>query len=301
MQRSLESKNKKEAYAVFVEQGRISSWISTWIKENRSKRHFGHIHSCFRTSLNLEFEGQLIHLDGGRHGLCCFGICVEEAGMREILTVCRAGDLAVISNGTLLRIYGSGGLILLDLQGFDLVNLSIAGMLAGNSERSAAGQLQNLLEAEERSLTLGMERTPEFISCEGILTRGEIISSAVSYLYGRGQGLTPSGDDILVGYWSILQAFSGTQSPTAYRAAVRSRQLNEVMRLMSAETTDISKAYLSAAGAGYANEILLCMLRELRRAQPNAAKEYLSQLKSLGHTSGCDTIYGMYLGMKYMD
>ncbi len=300
MQRSLESKNKKEAYAAFMEQGRISSWISTWIKENRSKRYFGHVHSCFRTSLNLEFEGQLIHLDGGRQGLCCFGICVEEARMREILAVCQTGDLAVISVGT-LRIYGSGGLILLDLQGFDRVNLSIAGMLTGSSERSVAEQLKNLLEAEESSLTLGMERTPEFISCERILTKGETISSAVSYLYGRGQGLTPSGDDILVGYWSILQAFSGTQGPTANRAAERSRQLGATLKQLSSQTTDISKAYLSAAGAGYANEILFCMLRELRRAQPNAAKEYLSQLKSLGHTSGCDTIYGMYLGMKYMD
>ncbi len=294
MRRNLESESNRTAYAVFEEQGRISTWM--W--ENLSKWCFGRIHSQFQTSLNLEFEGQLIHLDGGRQGLCCFGMSVPETRMRAILSVCRAGDLAVISDGT-LRIYGREGLIFLNVPEFQRVDLSVTGINAGQAERKTIGRWEDLLEVE--GLTLGIEKTPEFLQCSEILAGNETgVRRAVSYLYGRGKGLTPAGDDILVGYWVILQSFSGVKTCTEMRAADRSRQLAEVVGSLTSGTTDVSRAYLDAVCAGYANETLVCLFQKLRIGDPTAIRRLFLQLKNVGHTSGCDTIYGMYLGMKYI-
>lgn len=119
---------------------------------------------------------------------------------------------------------------------------------------------------------------------------GEPLSTAVQFFLGRGQGLTPAGDDLLTGYLAVLQCFGQAD-----------RMISLLQKeLDSASTTDVSRAYLQAAARGYANERFVRLLRLYLDGKAGQFQEVLGQMEQIGHTSGCDTLYGAYLGLKNM-
>lgn len=102
---------------------------------------------------------------------------------------------------------------------------------------------------------------------------------------GFGSGLTPSSDDLLVGLLSVLDLL---EHP--YFATLQSACLNAVDR-----TTDVSRVMLqSACEHQYSQEIV-----ELYSAINNEKHigEAISHLLSIGHSSGHDTLCGIYIGL----
>jgi hypothetical protein len=105
---------------------------------------------------------------------------------------------------------------------------------------------------------------------------GEIQSGA-RRLSGLGPGLTPSGDDFLVGVLIGLRLAGG--------------KVHTILEVAT-ETTRISRAYLEAAAHGQANEPWHGLLRDLRRGRGWEASA--RGLGRFGETSGADMMTGFF-------
>lgn len=102
---------------------------------------------------------------------------------------------------------------------------------------------------------------------------------------GFGSGLTPSSDDLLVGLLSVLDVLDHP-----YFTTLQSACLNVVDR-----TTDVSNVMLqSACNRQYSQEIV-----DLYSAINNEEHfgEEIRHLLAIGHSSGHDTLCGIYIGL----
>ena len=110
----------------------------------------------------------------------------------------------------------------------------------------------------------------------------------LQYLIGRGGGLTPSGDDLVVGFTMAQKIFNDTSDWD---------QLLKEM-LTQRNTTDISKAYYKAALEGYFSELFIVLVRALEWASEESVENIISLVRTYGHTSGTDTLFGFTLGLR---
>ncbi|GKX60830.1 hypothetical protein SOASR031_31450 [Leminorella grimontii] len=108
-----------------------------------------------------------------------------------------------------------------------------------------------------------------------------------SYI-GMGPGLTPSSDDVLVGM--LAAAYGYTPSAHALRRCPLFAHAQPLERL----TTHVSCAYLHHAGKGYFSTPLRRAVFALRQNGRDMAA--VARLLSHGHTSGADTLLGVWLG-----
>ncbi len=105
-------------------------------------------------------------------------------------------------------------------------------------------------------------------------------------LIGRGPGLTPSGDDLLVGCGAALTAF-GHPIARDFTAGVAS--------LARGRTTRVAEAYHEHAAAGRYGEHLRGLIDAL--AEPDAdIAEAVARARSWGATSGLDGLLGLLIG-----
>ncbi|MDW0109851.1 DUF2877 domain-containing protein [Sporosarcina aquimarina] len=116
------------------------------------------------------------------------------------------------------------------------------------------------------------------------------IETELRYLLGRGKGLTPSGDDHLVGLLAI-HAATGVVSETF---------IETIKLLLQSEslTTDIGKEYLLYAIQGKFSSSVVGLSSALtQKPDIYMLKPLLLELLDMGHSSGIDTIFGMLLGL----
>ena len=111
------------------------------------------------------------------------------------------------------------------------------------------------------------------------LTCGE----AVCFI-GLGPGLTPSYDDILVGFLAALAAL-GKKPPFSITEEALQR------------TTDVSARYLRLAWEGYFGQVLTDLLRILGKRENTEAA--LRNLARIGATSGRDMARGVLEGIRF--
>lgn len=105
------------------------------------------------------------------------------------------------------------------------------------------------------------------------------------WLIGRGPGLTPSGDDMLIG---MLAVFHAAGLPVAAFLPPADQ--------LAALTTSVSCSYLNSARVGEFATPVLRVMRCLQRGR--AAHRAIQRLLSLGHTSGADTLLGIALAQR---
>lgn len=111
-------------------------------------------------------------------------------------------------------------------------------------------------------------------------------------LVGLGGGLTPSGDDVLVGALAALDLISEC-SPVA--ALLRPALVEALPVLLETRTTRLSAQMLRAAAEGLYAEPVLALLDALARddASPAVVERAAEELSRLGHRSGRDTLLGI--------
>lgn len=108
--------------------------------------------------------------------------------------------------------------------------------------------------------------------------------AAVPALVGRGDGLTPVGDDVLSG-WLVATRAAG-RDPSAVAAAVRTQ---------AHRTTSLSATLLADAAEGASIPPFRRLLLALGTGQDVAAA--VSGLRAVGHTSGAGMLLGALLAL----
>jgi len=109
-------------------------------------------------------------------------------------------------------------------------------------------------------------------------------------LAGLGQGLTPAGDDFLMGICYALFAF---RNPPVWR--ICAERIGEVA---SKVTSSLSGAWLIAAGRGEASLIWHRLVDSLIVADDRSIASLTLGITKIGHTSGADSLTGFVLALK---
>jgi hypothetical protein len=120
---------------------------------------------------------------------------------------------------------------------------------------------------------------------------GEQAMTGARALAGLGGGLTPAGDDFIVG--ALLAAWAGLYGPGT--AALGPGVAGAAVP----RTTTLSAAYLKAAAQGECIAQWHALFRAQQREDLGATRAAVGALVSIGHTSGADALAG-FLAVHYV-
>jgi hypothetical protein len=121
---------------------------------------------------------------------------------------------------------------------------------------------------------------------------GYAVDAPLLHWIGRGPGLTPSGDDFLVGTIAALWCVG------AITAQPLSQMSTRLEAAAGRQTTDISVEYLHYACQGMATGLLCDLLTALGNADSPAVLAAVAQLRRYGHTSGMDCLLGAVTALR---
>lgn len=114
----------------------------------------------------------------------------------------------------------------------------------------------------------------------------DMIGNLAAQVIGLGEGLTPSGDDLLVGFWAVLHhtGYAPTLLPTHAQLAP-----------LMAHTTDLSAAFLRSALDGHFSEPMVRLMQGLYSVAASDWQARAADLARVGHSSGVGAMVGMVL------
>lgn len=254
------------------------------------ERRMGKVHSVFSTSFNVTVDNQLINFSRAEMSLSAHGCLLKKEIINHLLDRCKAGDLVRVDKGV-FTFYTSREVLKIDISSMDEIDLSIPKLLIpirSISETSSYTVLKSLAYKDKLGLDLNEEMNRSFDVLKKVYSSSDDeIASVIDYLIGRGKGLTPSGDDILVGFTMIRKAFLGTDK---FEDLFKSRLNNHF-------TTDISHAYFNALFSGFISSHFITLIESMEKYNKEVI-ELTEQIGKYGHTSGYDTLFGFYLGLE---
>lgn len=110
-------------------------------------------------------------------------------------------------------------------------------------------------------------------------------------LIGLGNGLTPSGDDFLVGLISIFHFF---------KYHIQEEKLRKIIFCNMDKTSLLSKSFLRESIQGNFSELIINLYDCIDKKNYTSLKEVTQLILEYGHSSGVDIISGILFGLYYI-
>jgi hypothetical protein len=133
-----------------------------------------------------------------------------------------------------------------------------------------------------RNVALGPYETPHALADE------------VRSLIGYGAGLTPEGDDYLLGYLAALWPWRNDPAAGAHR-----RDIAAAVQDHLHATTDISRHYLQLGVSGHFSEPIVALLHTFAGSAADTTwSSRVDAVLQFGASSGADTLAGMLHGVR---
>lgn len=280
--------------------------IPLFLKNNNA----GTVHSVFNNGMNILMGNRLFFIGTVKNGKLPFGIHVNKESVQKLLSSIHTPE-KVSWNEESAELY------------FENSQVTVCfnkGLPYSNRIKKPSGTFvisPEVLQPFITILTSSVEKTGldidiaefliDFLSdqnaetpevkalyhlIKSLNTNNEAdAEKAVRYFLGRGRGLTPSGDDHLVGLLAI-HTISNTFSPVF---------VNTLQKILNHEsvTTDIAKEYLLYALNGQFSSSVVQIINHLSADEWNikVVEKYLLELMTVGHSSGVDTAFGLLIGI----
>jgi hypothetical protein len=122
-------------------------------------------------------------------------------------------------------------------------------------------------------------------------------AEAAGKMIGLGPGVTPSGDDLLLGYLAGLRSTAGQEEkPLAFVS-----DFGELLSMLTKETNEISRTYLHYAVRGEFSSSVLALLNAIADGQEQRLLFTATEAMRVGHSSGMDSVTGLLIGMRAWD
>lgn len=118
-------------------------------------------------------------------------------------------------------------------------------------------------------------------------------ADAAKKMIGLGPGVTPSGDDVLIGFLAGLHSTAGNEDGRL--AFIRA--FGESLLILSKETNEISRTYLHHAIHGQFSSSLIALLDAINDGEQERLSAALKDAMRVGHSSGMDSVTGLLLGL----
>ncbi len=229
-----------------------------------------------RRAVNVEFAGRVVTIMN-RNGTVTPSGVVLDVPFIEMPSECTLEGKAFHSDGICFTIRNVmdmhiGASSTLDIRSALNVLLPFAFPLRGSVmsallRQPGSGTVQALSSLENAV----------FDDEVAVLERGGDYGTVASGMLGKGFGLTPSGDDFVVGMIAILRLIG--------------RSTGGMAEAVAAHGDTFSRTMLTDALDGFYSLPLLALLKSLLSG--TASGREVGQLLSTGHTSGHDTLAGM--------
>ncbi len=117
------------------------------------------------------------------------------------------------------------------------------------------------------------------------------VSENVKSLIGFGEGLTPSGDDFLVGFIAPLHFLDNSELYPLLK------KIKRIINLEKEKTTFLSGKFLEYACQGRFPETILNLIETIFSRNRKEVKEAAKKCLDFGATSGRDTLLGVLAGL----
>ncbi len=266
------------------------------------------VHSVFDSAVNIIGDELFFSVVTQRH--CIYPMSCRIEGDASLIEAGVKAGMSVISSGEGIYLPQAGFSI--DLHRGMEVDLSIRNLPSLSAPEKLQAKLAILLElvctkgCEEDLSTLVTEkyrnpcadavkkRLPEFNKA---VRDGDIQAVKLAgALAGGGIGLTPSSDDLLVGYLSVYLAHTLAIDYSCLDAAMRLTQ--EMGREAAKHTNLISGAFLKQCGRGLLSENMIKLIVALYSASKEEAVRLCGErILKFGSTSGIDMLTGVILAL----
>ncbi|MDD6611725.1 MAG: DUF2877 domain-containing protein [Clostridiales bacterium] len=263
------------------------------VRQLLSAHATGTVHSVYRKTINLSFDGTLVALQAAGSPLSPISLITTLAGQEMSHLPVSAGLPVSLTADTIhlaetafcLDAAETVETVLMPVSESDLPSLTA--QIRSILKHSTKGGFRNILFPSDKPTQLGeqlvlaaAENHMNLCSQELCLFHYTTAAHSLSSLIGLGIGLTPSGDDFLCGVLAGLILRNGTDHP--FFAA-----LQEQITQKLPDTNDISRAFLHCALQGQFSEAICSLRHASDAAQLSAA------FSAIGHSSGMDTLCGI--------
>ena len=257
------------------------------------RRAAGAVHSCFANGLNVQFGDWLLFIGCGGAQLSACGLHVTAARLRPLLAVVDRGDIVVCKDGV-FRFYSGSGVLTLGFGDVAEVDLRLPRICCERGRIADSGLYRQLAGVDfARGIGLELDAAAQ-TGLEQLAAADKSDyrrnSQLINFFIGRGRGLTPSGDDILLGFTLVLLLFGEFAD---WRRALSGAIAGD-------KTTLVSATALRALLCGYCGEALLQLARLLDGADSAAIDSAIRAARAYGHTSGTDSVFGFFIGLTFL-
>lgn len=281
-----------------------------------------YVHSIYERTINLMLDGQLIALQIADSPVSPISIILplDETGLNNLK----------IESKSPVSIYGANLLvgknsISLD-HAYDVYDDTLYEHNLSTSLRDVVRKLIISSGRDGLSTLVKSQNTPDDIAlsyakkkltyAESIcyaMTSGNLadeptksnqlnkLCDSLSCLIGVGTGLTPSGDDFMMGVLSTFKAF-----PQCFNSRLISSLSNSICSRRN-NTNEISSAFIDCALRGQFSKAIIdlydsiCLDNvQLSDIGQETLDNLLDSFLDIGHTSGIDTLTGIYWSMKHL-
>lgn len=265
--------------------GEKSNMLSLYLS-NQDK---GVVKTVFRHSFNVALPQILLHVGNASDSLSCLGLTLPDELMDQLVAKVDVGNLVRVVHDK-LYVYTKREIVTINLATLVVVDLRLPLIEIRPTVLSTVIQALQVVSFTEnwglRDVTTPDKIVAQLMSSQTVTE----MTTIVTYLYGRGRGLTPSGDDILVGFLSVLQAVDAPILPQWQKV------VGEVMTTRT--TTDVSAAYLKATLAGYTSARVKALLTGIHAQEMTQVPALIDAIQHFGHTSGTDLLLGITTGFR---
>ncbi|UOF92369.1 DUF2877 domain-containing protein [Fodinisporobacter ferrooxydans] len=279
----------------------------------------GIVHSKFASSVNLQFGERLVNLANEEHGKLPFGVLVNEKELPLLIHAISLGDFVYWNPLTEELSFRLSGHVLEFKEGNRFAQKPRVTTFDLDRIKRNTGKLINLLVDENRSNGFGgsMEDTILAIfgnfarnsSCDSfppsssfaesiqqlklafVSRNNNLMQEILRFFIGRGPGLTPSGDDLLIGF---LVALVYGRKDTDWFISCMEELIFSSGRLL---TTRVSEEYLYYAARKQFGSHILELCDAIFFERFDDVDLALQKALKVGHTSGMDTIIGILSGL----
>lgn len=248
---------------------------------------YGKVAEIFHHSLNVEFGEHYLHIGGGELGLTAFGISLPMSEVLEIITDNDINNMVMYRDGQLI-FYGNTKTVKYNLIDFLELDLKIVPQKVNYQSLFLLYKTLNQMNISQ-NIGININYIEEI---EPLMNNFSQSSSnqLVKKLHGYGRGLTPSGDDMLVGMLMIFTSVKGQELAV-------SKLKNSLVSSNISRTTNVSENYINSALDGYISEDLKLLSNNLNCNNSIEFRSFINKILLMGHTSGHDTMMGIYLAL----
>lgn len=259
--------------------------VSKKILERIDKNTY--VHSIFENGVNIVGKNCLIFITHEDRNLSPNSILLFKDDFKKIYQYLNI-DMQISLKDD--KIINPKFVIKLDIE--NSIDLSINSIK--NKNIKEYGVLKNYIEKLELMTGFGLRvkelNKDKHISSIKQIVRSNnnaIIEDVLKNILGKGKGLTPSGDDFLIGLLWANEDF--TFLSDTFKETLLKLLYTDI-------TTDISKNYLKMSLIGEYSSSLIKLYESL--SLNFDFRNIIKEILDYGHTSGIDTLSGIYYGIE---